>query len=461
MELLYQAAPILRQNPYLLDDAYFTPNTFFSPGKKKGQHKLVPLPQAIYRATKSCLQWLNACFLDLDVYKGDYPLRPEQAEMELCTMAEAGLIPPPSIIAYSGRGLYVFWLLRNESVDEEEFFTPPLPEKATDRNIQAVEAINGELAKCCTRFSPDLSATNANRCLRLPGSLHTGVKRRVSYKLLFNERGMIYYTLSELAQELSFPLSSPPRVKTRTTKNRGKTPARRKGYEAQHQKRLHDLKQIEFARGGIKKRGLQYDDGTVSGGRRRFIEDLAINMRGSGVHRDEAITQALARAKRCDPPFPSDANDPSVESVVNRVYDSQGVVRHKRTDQELCQVYSISPRLSEQLKLLSIGRRTKQSTTAKPKTTPQQRRQLFILGQLDNFEQTPSQRAMAQLCTDHGFKASPPTIRDDYKALGLSAPESNTVAFIGMSKDEAKLVREAQAKLVQRRLQLSREQRRN
>ena len=55
------------------------------------------------------LKFLCACFVDLDFYK--VGLKFDKTKQRLLNMAKEGIIPKPSILADSGRGLWAFWLL--------------------------------------------------------------------------------------------------------------------------------------------------------------------------------------------------------------------------------------------------------------------------------------------------------------------------------------------------------------
>src|SRR5207245_7908 len=55
---------------------------------------------------------LNANFVDLDCYRKKLSF--EAARCRVSRMVRAGIIPKPSMIANSGRGMWLFWLLHDE-----------------------------------------------------------------------------------------------------------------------------------------------------------------------------------------------------------------------------------------------------------------------------------------------------------------------------------------------------------
>jgi hypothetical protein len=459
LEMLETLINAILENPLLLHDAYFTVNGIFG-FNEKVTHQKVPLPRGLLSRKKN-LQWANGCFVDLDIYKTNPPLDPYQAEGELLIMVGLGEIPAPSIIAHSGRGLYVVWLLRNAGIEDEEgdkaFSNPPLPEHATPRNVARSEAINRQLVKCLERFSADSRATNANRILRLPGSFHTIAQRKVEYTIRYRGDGVLYYTLEELERELGMDINSPAFTQTtRATKNPGSAPKRINGYRALHRKRLAKLRAIFLYRGGIRKREQKYDDGNKSSGRRRFLIHVATACYGSGKPRDEALKICEDFARNCKPAYPGEDDPVSVKAIVHEAYKTPPwCIR----DETFLKFFGISPTVAEQIGV---------APTPKPKNTGaaalaqelREKRRDFIWGYIQAHGPT-SARRMEDICEAHGFNASPPTIRKDLRVLQIVEPPSSPVTVLGLSKQQdEKTAIEAQANLEQRRAQRERETRR-
>ena len=141
--------PALRQRsfrlerlPFVLDhldptrDSYLSQGEFFRPNRR-----VINLLR------------ISTCFVDLDVYRtdlGGHDL-PTLAEMVRRYCGDEG-IPRPSLIVFSGRGLYVKWLLDR-----------PLPQAALPR----WDAVQRELVRKLAPFGADPKATPASQVLRL------------------------------------------------------------------------------------------------------------------------------------------------------------------------------------------------------------------------------------------------------------------------------------------------------
>jgi hypothetical protein len=92
----------------LMRDSYYTVCGFYRPGF--GRSVVDPrLPRA-RRLTKE-VRWLTACFADLDTRHLPGGLTDGQAIGVLLDEQDRGHVPPASIIARSGRGLWAFWVL--------------------------------------------------------------------------------------------------------------------------------------------------------------------------------------------------------------------------------------------------------------------------------------------------------------------------------------------------------------
>jgi hypothetical protein len=97
-------------------------------------------------------------FADLDTYKVArlQGLSPEAQLEELLYACSQRLLPEPSVVVFSGRGLQLKWLLAQ-----------PVPRAALPRWAAVQRALNGALAD----FGADPGAIDASRVLRLEGSV--------------------------------------------------------------------------------------------------------------------------------------------------------------------------------------------------------------------------------------------------------------------------------------------------
>jgi hypothetical protein len=305
---------------------------------------------------------LNACYADIDCGRtaSDEPgatLSSIETMNAVELLAHSGTIPQPSMIAHSGRGLYVFWLLRDER-------NPALPQKAWPEKTQVYKLCNrGLIARLRENgLAADEVAFDAARVLRIPGSIHRKTGNRVGYFIRFDTAGRGYlYTLREMAGFLGVldpwpdlppatrAAAIPPTFKR--SKKKGTAPLRSVGPKRSAGLRAMDLRKIEQWRGGFLARGQQYPDGTRSYGRKRTLEIYASFLRSSGATREETILQLRGMAARTRPPYPSESNDPPVAEIVRGVY--AGKTRLFNNDL-LASNFGITPEIARALELQAI-----------------------------------------------------------------------------------------------------------
>ncbi len=103
---LEQMFPQVAQS--LLEDSFFSVNGHY---------------RQVKRGSSNTLRYLNACYLDLDCYE----VKPAEAIGRAVQAMAEDVIPSASIFGLSGRGIWLFWLLRNEQ--EPDLPPPAFPEK--------------------------------------------------------------------------------------------------------------------------------------------------------------------------------------------------------------------------------------------------------------------------------------------------------------------------------------------
>lgn len=162
-------------------DMYVSTGVFYKPNRQKGSLAYMPM-----------------AFLDLDTYKQeDLVALPPESQLQLLLMAcDDKLLPRPSIVVFSGRGLQAKWL-----------FTKPIPAAALPR----WEAVQRELCLALAGFGADRNALDPSRVLRLEGSVNsrTGQVVRVLHRETWPRRGgdlmpngVVGYDFDELARTL-------------------------------------------------------------------------------------------------------------------------------------------------------------------------------------------------------------------------------------------------------------------
>ena len=139
---------------------------------------------------------LTAIALDLDIYKLDEPLDPTMALLIVLGKALRGQIPIPTLLAKSGRGVYIWYLLREE-VDD----CPPILDEK-NKHLWTL-AIN-ELLNCTADLNSDRNATRLAQWLKFPGTTDTKTGNEVIYLTpgIGGPQNLPIYTLPGLIDHL-------------------------------------------------------------------------------------------------------------------------------------------------------------------------------------------------------------------------------------------------------------------
>ena len=345
---------------WLTHDSYFTIGSYYRPAPYK--NRATGLPD-VWRKEKY-LAKLTACYTDIDCGRPESEepgaaLEWRQAQHETELLADSGLIPQPSIMARSGRGIYVLWLLRDER-------DPMRPPHAWPEKLQLYKLCNRALnAIMRTHALPaDKIAIDAARVLRVPGSIHRKSGRRVEYVVQLDQHGHGFvYTLPELATFLKLPAPTtelPAATRSlakpalyRKVKKPGSAPLRSHGAQQLQALRAQDLLLIEQWRGGFKRRGEKYEDSTTSPGRRYILALYAGFLRGARARPAETEAALKAMAANMRPAYPSDppSQDPPIEDIVRAEYASN--VR-RWSNKKLCALLGITEDVARELELHTI-----------------------------------------------------------------------------------------------------------
>jgi len=406
---------------HLTKDAYFTISSFFHPAPER-RYGALNLPLA--KRQKKLLQRLNACYADLDVGRQGKPephgLDVIKARTKAFGMMQLGILPDASYWVYSGRGAYLIWLLHDRN--EKDYGT-----RVFERTKALWVRINKELNKRLKKgaLAPDPSvATDPIRVLRVPGTEHGITGGKAKYQVNLDQEGrIISYEIDDLARFLDIPLieTYDPGL-IRITKNRGTAPKRLDGYSALHRKRLSDMKKIEVWRGGFRKAGMRYEDGSSSSGRHKALSLYGVFYKGSGASREETREALALSAKQCIPPYPSDKNDPSLQHIIDSIWVGE-LGRKRWKNQTLCDMLGIAPADAEILELLTIipdvlTRKRKAEGNKKKTELTARRSHVEWIFEKKNIRTC---RSIADALRKLGFYVTPQTVANDLKALGISS----------------------------------------
>ena len=175
------------------------------------------LPFAIHGT--DALRWINVCHIDVDLYnKG---LTVAEGLAAVARMQSGGHIPPVTMIAHSGRGVWLLWLLidmlnpgvRQQVVHGVEH-EPWTPQRASRRASAWHAHVRGALADRLEHLGADRNALDAARFAPLPGTVKTAIGVQVEY--MMNGEGWAY-TLPALAAAIGVTLDDGQEVTTRPT----------------------------------------------------------------------------------------------------------------------------------------------------------------------------------------------------------------------------------------------------
>jgi len=344
---------------WLTHDSYCTVNAYHRAAP--WDNKLTGRPD-VWRREKD-LQSLTACYADIDCGRPDSDelgaaLTWRQVLYQAGTLADAGVIPQPSIMARSGRGVYLFWLLRD---DKEPTKLPHAwPEK-----IELYKACNRALNERLRNYElpADANALDAARVLRVPGSIHRKAAQRVGYVIQADDDGKGFtYTLPELTQFLDLPsahsdlpdatrkLAKSPQY--RKVENKGSAPLRSNGTKALNALRAQDLLTVHTWRGGFAGRGTEYPDGTISRGRKFMLTLYANFLHGAKLDQAAAVDALQSMADGMAPRWPDQPDDPTPEELIAIEYAE--VKRRRWKNVTLCKLLGITAEVGRELDLKTI-----------------------------------------------------------------------------------------------------------
>jgi len=393
--------------PFLLADCYFTLNSMFMAGRS-----IVPatgLPYGLQH--KRALKFLNAAYCDLDYYKFDPPLDWPQAVALAMRLQDEGVIPPFTIYARSGRGMYMLWLLSGKHGGRQTAFPH---ERVLYEQIE--RALWGRINDRAPELVPDKNALDATRLLRLDGSMNTAAGCSVEYYVRGTEHGAPLYTLDALASFLELRPALPRQTGwARPTHRIGACPLRARGKQATAMHRLEDVRAIEQDVGGFVK-------GDPS--RARLLWYTGWFCKGAGMTYGQAVSECEQLAARCRPAYPSpgEANDLPVSRILRDIWQPEQPTHRIFRSATLAADFGVTVPQAERLGLASIVpdelRRRRALAPAPRERARTERRELIrtIMAARPSAG-IPSTRRMHRLLADRGVDVPLRTVQRDMAAL--------------------------------------------
>ena len=243
---------------------YFMPNPLrpSALGHPLNKEESERLEAAENEVQSHCLRWVGArnsnvaelasIALDIDCYK--VGLKPTAVLMAVLDLADEGTVPRPSMVAYSGRGAYVYWLLGGG------YGGLPV---ANGENVAAWRRVVSHLADATLHLGADRNAMRPANWFKSPGSVCTKTGRDVLYMPLWpGATGEVpRYTLEALVDALGIthqriePVERPaviqPRSRRKPEERKRKAKLGRGGECAR--KRVREIERLSDYRGGFVK----------------------------------------------------------------------------------------------------------------------------------------------------------------------------------------------------------------
>lgn len=213
-------------------DSYATMNAMFRPGHLHSRWSDLadvespeggPIKEGFRNA--EAIARLNACWVDCDYYK--LGLTAGQVIGQVYDLQKEGMIPAPSYLKDSGRGLWIVWLLGLEA-------------RSFPEHVTQWRAIQRKLAYMFAHQSSDLGAGNdPSRLSRIVGSVNTTANRYANMVVLGRDaQGQaIRYKLSELAEALGVLIQRKPKL---TQEKPAKLSNTAKGYAGNDSRKILD-----------------------------------------------------------------------------------------------------------------------------------------------------------------------------------------------------------------------------
>jgi hypothetical protein len=134
------------------------------------------------------LAWLTHAYVDLDLYKLPHAPNPGKAGIMLRLYCRDEGIPEPSLIVFSGRGVYLKWC-----------WSSPIPRPAAGRAV----AVNRALVKRFTAWGADPAAVDVSRLLRVVGTTNSKSGERAAILWQAERDGvLVTYDFDSFAEEV-------------------------------------------------------------------------------------------------------------------------------------------------------------------------------------------------------------------------------------------------------------------
>jgi hypothetical protein len=400
------------------------------------------LPRATRKA--SYVRGLTACWADLDFYKVE--LTEDAVVGALHGMQQRRELPAASIVLFSGRGLWLLWLLR----DAEH---PDCAVRAGAENVRVWQRVQRAIHRKLAAFGSDAAAIDVVHMARVPGSVRTDLGDEpvpIGWQVQGppGQLEPFRYTLPALADAFNVPDVGAPQAVVRALEG---DPARRiakqRGARGRYYKLLQQLDWLEQIRGGwrigTRGRAIWLQVASMVSIRKmcRRMDDLEhqpVEMQRIGqLSNDELLNWAVAIALRCEQGEGFSPRSEAANAWRRATADgglgneaTRGLPPSYRTISEWL---SVTPAETEQLRALGFANplppaedlwkgEARGPVLVRGRAAEASARRQALGELLANVSAWPTLRRLAERLRERGHSASVRTILLDLRALGIENP---------------------------------------
>jgi hypothetical protein len=392
--------------PHLRQDAFATINRFYR-----------------WERTQEYVVRLGAVFVDIDCGRKASDWSAVEAAESLLDLVQDGRLAKPSMLQFSGRGLWAFWLLR----DEQDPSTTPFA-NASNRELwtSLQQSTADTIATAFPSLKLDRLAGDLARVTRLHGSVNSAADQRVRYELLPGPAGApVRYGLEELAG--LYGLRSPTRPRARVESEEERLDVELEAHRTRQDEREKERRRRETVRAGVHPRlsdlGRQ---GHVKlwRNRLRFLERVRVEVHGGVIPRGHRFRMLSAYAycyakltlnlselaakvatigrKLCEQPVEDRITDAELRGITEHAL---GWARsgHTITNRKLAELAGLDP-VADRERIERIGLNLLTGPKGRKERT-RERRELareIVQAALDRDGNPPSVRNFAQALTERG-----------------------------------------------------------
>jgi len=410
----------------LMEDSYFTLNGQRRPARWDNTLGLVDRRGVKLHGGERTIantRFLTCCWADLDV-RGEASF---DALSRAYGLVGAGLLPMWSVTLFSGRGVWLIWLLAEAGTEHQRVVTST-GEVSTGRPVELnperaryFREIMRAIGRVCdtAQLHPDQNATDLARVARIPGSTNTNSGATVMYQCTrrAGDDAIIAYTMQQLGGLLKVAdrgaaratrARRPVSPETRAMKQRARLIGLRQ--------RRDRLLQLIGMRGGVPE-GERANTLLIFGVLERYLVDTG---EGAWRNRPELLRSLRAfNAEHCHPPL---------KDAELRAMHAQLLRSRPEFNSGVGSSWSITDRaIAERLKITNTerdllgGGRWAGQVDDPPATTPKMladhRRETIRQLIVSRGGEVPSAAVIVELLNARGIDVKPWTVRHDLRRL--------------------------------------------